>query len=979
MNAVPKFFQFLEMDETNPDLSRKRRGNFSINVLTVIYILLGILNFYIAFQSRKLSTYILAGFLVCAIISNIVAARFVRKGNLSAGMFLALGAFQFLLLSASFTLSNIGAPAAFIIIIGSISLSALSMEQKHVSWALGSSLVVGYLAVTLNVLNFKIASFEPFYHPWLVYATYIFLALLLVVFILLIIARVINYFLRLKILTALLVLLLLPLIISAVLGIQFTRTSVQDSANQSLSLAAAQTSLELDNFIQTNLYSIVAEASLTSFNNYLNLPAANRSGSPEETSARLTLETLANKDRLNILSYALLDSNGEVLMSTNPVETGTSEQNRSYFNIPKQNFQQFISPMEFDPTTGRPQLIFSSPVFATQQTINGILRARYSADILTTILNHTRDSVFTGSHAVLLDENNIILVEPNKPSVMYKTITPLAPVNVTKLIDGYRLPPLPTNQLSNNFLNFSQALTQTSGSQYINADLYNEGLIYTGAISSLRNQTWKVAFIQSQELIIAPVNTQSRNIYLFVSFIGLISSLSALIIANNLTTPITQLTTAAQHISSGNLDVSAKISTRDEIEVLARAFNSMTAQLRSLITGLEDRVKQRTELLEIQTQKITYRARQLETLSEVARAIASAQDIEELLFRVTRLTSDRFNFYHVGIFLVDSNGEFAVLRAANSEGGQKMLARNHRLQVGQTGIVGYVTSAGQPRIALDVGQDAVFFNNPDLPMTRSEMALPLKSGSQIIGALDVQSTAPGAFSDEDVTLFGTLADQISIAIINSRLLTETSQALLESRDIHRQYLQQEWTREFSERQYRAYQYTPRGITPIQARITPEIARVISDGEVVISKPSAEINPDQKSTALIVPIKLREEIIGVIDLRDFNPTRIWYPEEIALVKSVADQIATAMENARLFEQTIRRANRERKVLEITSKIRSTNDPQLMLQTAVTELQQVLKANRTQIILQTVDHSESVAAGANNGHGSVHPDVSNENQA
>ena len=150
------------------------------------------------------------------------------------------------------------------------------------------------------------------------------------------------------------------------------------------------------------------------------------------------------------------------------------------------------------------------------------------------------------------------------------------------------------------------------------------------------------------------------------------------------------------------------------------------------------------------------------------------------------------------------------LRAANSTGGRKMLARQHKLQVGQIGIVGYVTGEGKPRIATDVGQDAVFFNNPDLPETKSEMALPLKVGDHTIGALDVQSVDSNAFSNDDIELFSTLADQVAIAINNNQLYEETTLALSESERVHRQYLNQEWTRQSTEANVSSIRYTNEG-------------------------------------------------------------------------------------------------------------------------------------------------------------------------
>jgi len=121
-----------------------------------------------------------------------------------------------------------------------------------------------------------------------------------------------------------------------------------------------------------------------------------------------------------------------------------------------------------------------------------------------------------------------------------------------------------------------------------------------------------------------------------------------------------------------------------------------------------------------------------------------------------------------------------------------MLARGHRLRVGETGIVGYVTSTGNARVALDTGSDAVFFNNPDLPHTRSEMALPFKVGPVVIGALDVQSKEPNAFAEEDISILSILSEQVGIAIQNSRQYEETRRALAESETLSRQFVRQGW-------------------------------------------------------------------------------------------------------------------------------------------------------------------------------------------
>ncbi len=173
---------------------------------------------------------------------------------------------------------------------------------------------------------------------------------------------------------------------------------------------------------------------------------------------------------------------------------------------------------------------------------------------------------------------------------------------------------------------------------------------------------------------------------------------------------VAELRQGVARIGGGDLTYELRIRTGDEIEELGNEFNRMAAQLKGLITGLEERVAERTRDLERRTT-------QLQAAAEVAREAAAIRNLDALLDDVVHLISDRFGFYHAGIFLLDDAREYAVLRAASSEGGQRMLARGHKLAVGKIGIVGFVAGSGQPRIALDVGEDAVFFDNPDLPLT----------------------------------------------------------------------------------------------------------------------------------------------------------------------------------------------------------------------------------------------------------------------
>ncbi|MFN3492527.1 MAG: GAF domain-containing protein, partial [Anaerolineales bacterium] len=274
--------------------------------------------------------------------------------------------------------------------------------------------------------------------------------------------------------------------------------------------------------------------------------------------------------------------------------------------------------------------------------------------------------------------------------------------------------------------------------------------------------------IGSRQEVQSEVQTALQNASLLVIGLLIGALIISLAVGQLITRPFKKLTNAVEKVTSGDLTVRAEIETQDEAGLLANAFNEMTERLSETLQGLEVKVAERTAELEIISRSNAKRATEFESIARISHIISSTQTLDRLLPQIVQNISEEFGFYHVGIFLLDAHKEFAVLAAANSDGGKKMLERNHRLKVGETGIVGFVTRAGQPRIALDVGADAVFFNNPDLPETRSEIALPLRVEAEIFGALDVQSTKTNAFTDEDINIISVLADQVSIAIQNAR-------------------------------------------------------------------------------------------------------------------------------------------------------------------------------------------------------------------
>ncbi|HMZ07185.1 MAG TPA: cache domain-containing protein [Anaerolineales bacterium] len=437
-------------------------------------------------------------------------------------------------------------------------------------------------------------------------------------------------------------------------------------------------------------------------------------------------------------------------------------------------------------------------------------------------------------------------------------------------------------------------------------------------------------------LIAEEIQKQTRNTILFSLVIILVvfalAAVTSLGISNRLTAPLQTLNQVANEIIRGNYSVKSNIHSQDELETFGDTLDTMTDTIRDLVTSLEQRVEERTFELQKELQHGEKRAKEYEAVTKVAQAINTRQNLQELLPLITEVISEQFGFYHVGIFLTDASNRFAVLSAANSEGGMNMLNRGHQLRVGIQGIVGYVTGSGKPRIARNVGDDAAYFNNPDLPRTHSEMALPLTLSGKIIGALDVQSENTNAFTDEDVDVLTILADLVSIAIQNARLYEQMQRSLVEAESATRQYFKENWTRLSEEYKISGYRYT-------------------SSGAIPIFEGSNGSDPEEMEARrnYTVPIVIRGQMVGELSVSVPKQEPI-KSDQMDLVRAVAERVGIFAENARLFDETTRRAERERLVSDITNKIRSTNDPKEMIQTAIQELRQALNVSRIEIIPQ-----------------------------
>lgn len=458
------------------------------------------------------------------------------------------------------------------------------------------------------------------------------------------------------------------------------------------------------------------------------------------------------------------------------------------------------------------------------------------------------------------------------------------------------------------------ALSLTGAAELVRYSYFTEWGWYLGVAG-------ETAFFQAEVY-------HGLNTSVLIAFIALtVMGVAFYLLARQLTRPLLMLVDGAKQIGSGELEVEIEKVSGDEAGTLVDAFNQMRLQLVDLIGSLEERVAERTQAAED-------RSLMLERTAQLARDVAAIQDVRLLPEQAVRLIAERLGLYHVGLFLIDSARETAILAAASSEGGQRMLARGHRRRMGE-GIVGTVAQTGAARIALDVDADQVWVRNPDLPETRSEMALPLKGRQQIVGVLDVQSEKGAAFSQADIATLQTLAEQVALALENARLLEESEQARAALEAAYGQQVVAYWRQQAVQRP-RAYLYNRAVVEPI----SPERAEALQAAPMV-GLTSPAVQPGYDGRRLIAPLRLREQTIGTIVLQRTLEQAPWSPRELAVVETITTQAMQALEIARLLEETRARVAREQLLGQLSEAFSSSLDVESVLQTAVHELGRLLE--------------------------------------
>jgi len=342
------------------------------------------------------------------------------------------------------------------------------------------------------------------------------------------------------------------------------------------------------------------------------------------------------------------------------------------------------------------------------------------------------------------------------------------------------------------------------------------------------------------------------------------------------------------------------------------------------------------------------RKSRLVTTRQIARELSQQSDLDKLLHDSVELIRSQLGYFHAGIFLTDDRNENAILRAATGEAGRQLLEKKHRLLIRDEGLVGYVISRGEARTAFDVSDDSVKIISSALPNTRSEMAVPLRVGNRIFGALDVQSDQIEAFNEEDIDVLQSISDQLAVAIDKTAQLQTLKQKVSDLEEGYRSYTRGIWQAHLkgSKKQLNyVYKQDTLGTDYQKSDIVDD---ALLRGEPIIAAPKAVEDSEEMESEVAVPITLRNQSLGVLNIKYKGKT---VPSEmVALVNNASDRLALALENARLLEQIQERAEREHLVSDISTKVRTAADIDTILRTTAAELGKSLGIDEVRIQLK-----------------------------
>ena len=913
--------------KTATEISDVQRRTARLNQTTLLLVVgaiaaLGVYVLVYVLQARDWQLLAEAGIIVLALVSAAVAYGLTRRGKLDAAgywiifsVMIAYGGGELLLANATLYFAVGG--ILLIILAGSMVL-----PRKRSAWL--------PLAGLFGAYAWLVNWFEPLprYDITQSILLHLVTAGITIVIVLAILWQIVRAFrigtIRTRLLVAFVALILLVTTVNGVVSAVMGYRSGQEQVIAQLESVAALKEAEIETWVDSLQAELDTMLTGENAGQYIRVVLQEESPNPADyQEAHDRLQGRFQKSLNWLEETFMMDLKGHVSLSSDATQEGKIHVGGAYFQRGLENF--YVHPPSYSPSMGQMSVLVTQPVLDQRGAVVGVLAGRASMDTLSKImleragLGQTGETYLVGANHAMLTESR-----SGEEGIYVRTEGSNAAIrnhaHGSGLYDGYWDEPVVG--VYHWLPELEVALLAEQGQ--------------TEAFSSL----YTMLAVNAGVVLVAVMLAVAGSLF----------------VTRSIANPLADLAETATQIADGDLERVATVKREDEIGAVAQAFNQMTTRLRDLIGSLEQRVTERTRDLE---QRSAY----LEASAEVGHAAASILETDQLMRQVVDLIRERFDLYYVGLFLVE--GEWAVLRAGTGEAGRVMLARDHRLRVG-AGMIGWSIANAQARVALEAGEDAVRRVAAELPETRSEAALPLRSRGRVIGALTVQHVQSGAFDQDTIVVLQTMADQVAVALDNAHLFAEAQAALEAEHRAYGELSRAAWTDLLRARPDLAYRSDEHGVTGAGDVWRPEMEQAWQEGRTIqIPNPISHI-----PYPLAVPIKVRGHVIGVLDTHKPGDAGEWTPAEIALLETLTDRLGEALESARLFQDTQRRAAREHLVGEITTRVRASMDADSIMQTAVRELGAALGTDRAFVRLGTGTPAQSVTSG-NSDHPGEEP--------